>query len=370
MRFEIYIWIVAATLILGFLMPQQGPRRKNYIILMAVMHAFICGFRYYHMHGDLMKYHTTFNGLAGYGWLSSQVLHEGRNAGFYLLMKLVNHVTGGNFQILLILIAVICEYIVGKLVYRYSPRPWMSYLVWNALGFYIFSFFAIKQALSMAFVMLSVIGILERRPKYFLAMVFLAGMIHAPAFVFLPAYWITNQKINTKALLMYVLAGIVIFIFKNQLVDLISGFYYEEEEELVYSGRLGFRFLMIVLIVACGVLLKGFRERNVEALCHMMIISALLQIFGGFDNVFTRLTDYYFQFSVIFIPMLFFHTGGKQRLDRTGAVFLFDSGSLRVFCGVVTVVLLYFYWVYTLGSGQLTYTVDDLLNYRFMWDVQ
>ena len=43
---SIYMTIVAATLVFGFLMPQTGPRRKNYILLMTAIHIFISGFRY------------------------------------------------------------------------------------------------------------------------------------------------------------------------------------------------------------------------------------------------------------------------------------------------------------------------------------
>ena len=87
---QIYLYIVAATLIFGFAAPQKGRKRIFYIALMTAIYMFVCCFRYYHLTGDLMKYHTEFNTTASYGWLSDEVLREGRNSGFFLLMKLVN----------------------------------------------------------------------------------------------------------------------------------------------------------------------------------------------------------------------------------------------------------------------------------------
>ena len=369
MRFNVYIYIMAFTLILGWLMPQQGRDRKYYIIFMTVLLAFVGAFRYNHLTGDLMKYHYEFNTVAQYGWFSNQVFHEGRNFLFYFMMKSINHLTDGNFQMVLIVISVVIHIALAVVVYRYSPKPWMSYLVWSSLGFYVFGFNAIKQAFAMAFLMMSLIGIFERRVKFYLAMVFLAGFIHVPALIFLPAYWLADQKVSFRILIAYAGLGVLMFLFRRQVVDFITQFYYEEHDDFIDSGGVGTRVLMIVLIAMCGVLLKGFRERNFQALFHFMCISAVLQLLASFDNIFSRLTDYYFQTSVIFIPMIFCSQISNTRTKGISAVFRFDQQSTRVFVAFVCAVLLYYYWVYTLNSGELTYTVDDYLNFRFMWDV-
>ena len=50
---EIYWFIAIAVIVLGLIMPQQGPKRKYYIIIMAAIHTFVCGFRYQYLTGDL-----------------------------------------------------------------------------------------------------------------------------------------------------------------------------------------------------------------------------------------------------------------------------------------------------------------------------
>ena len=78
---SIYWIIVAIVIILGMIMPQQGREKKYYIFVMATIHAFVCGFRYQYLTGDLQTYHNIYVTLPQYGWFSDEVLQEGRNAG-------------------------------------------------------------------------------------------------------------------------------------------------------------------------------------------------------------------------------------------------------------------------------------------------
>lgn len=366
---SIYMIVVAVTLLFGAILPQKGEKRKYYIILMTVIHTFICAFRYNHLAGDLMKYHWEFLQVGDYGWFSGGVLREGRNTGFYMLMKLVNELTGADFQMLLIVIAVIIHLVLAWTVYRYSPAPWFSYLLWSCMGFYVFGFSAIKQALAMAFVMLAFIGIAEGRPRFYLVMMALAGFVHVPALIFLPAYWLSRLRVSGKTVALYLGLGLLLYVFKDQFVDFIKSFYYEDDEVFVFSGELGNRFIMVLGLTLFGLLLKGFDSRTFEKLFHLMAISTILQMLAGFDNIFTRLTDYYFQFSVLYIPMIFF--SGRERSQRPllRPLLPFNDRSLKVLSAFVAVFVIWFYWTYNVG-----YYVDPAethyLNFRFMWEVK
>lgn len=366
---SIYLIIVAATLILGAVMPQKGRKRIYYIVLMTVVHAFVCAFRYEHLTGDLMKYHHTFNQLASYGWFSEDVLQEGRNSGFYLLMKLVNELTGGDFQMLLIIIAVIVHVIFGYMVWKYSSAPWMSFLVWNCMALYVFGFSAIKQALAMSFVMLSFVGISRRKLGFYMAMMALAGLIHTPALIFLPAYWLVQMRINRNTILWYIALGILLYAFKAQFVEFISSFYYDEDEVFVFSGEIGSRFVMLLGFTLFGILFRGFSNPDFEKLFHLMAVATILQMLAGFDNIFTRMADYYFQFSVLYIPMTF--VSGQSGLQRSAikTVFPFNERSMKVIAAVIVIFMIWFYCTYTINV-DVAYAVDDYTNYRFMWDVQ
>lgn len=366
---SIYLIIVAITIVFGFLMPQEGKKRKNYIILMALIHTFVCAFRYNHLTGDLMKYHWTFLQLADADWFSQDVLQGGRNSGFFLLNKLIYHLFGGEFQWVLIIIAIVIEIAVALLIYRYSPAPWLSYLVWNCMGFYVFGFSSIKQALAMAFLMFAMIGILEKRPKLFISMMICAGLIHVPSLIFLPAYFLAHRQVSGKTILIYLIAGALLYVFKNQFVEFIRTFYYEDDEVFTYTGNLGGRFFLLLLFALCGVLLRGLDSQEFEALFHMMAVATILQMLAGFDNIFTRLTDYYFQFSVLYIPMLFYHGTETRRPAALTALFPFNRRSRQLLAALVCVFLIWFYYITSIGV-DIAYATDDYTNFRFMWEVK
>ena len=231
------------------------------------------------------------------------------------------------------------------------------------MSFYVFGFNAIKQALAMSFVMLAFVGIAERKLGFFLAMMAIAGSIHMPALVFLPGYWLSAIRANTKAIIFYVFLGIILYMFKNQIVNFIRSFYYEEDEVMMYSGTVGGRFIMITGFTLFGVMLRGFQNPDFEKLFHIMAVAAILQTLSGFDNIFTRLTDYYFQFSVLYLPMTFFPMNGKCQKTFLNPIFPFNNRSLKVFALIVSVFILWFYWNF---SGVVGIQVGD--TYRFMWE--
>lgn len=366
---EIYLYIVAATLLLGYLMPQKGEKRKYYILVMTLIHIFISGFRYYHLTGDLLKYHHTFNIMGTSEWFSETIKNDWKNTGFMIFLKLMYMLSDGEFQSVIFMIAAVIQVVFAYMIYRYSPSPWMSFLVWNCMAFYVFGFNAIKQAFAMAFVMLSVIGILEKRPRFYLCMMAIAAFIHMPALVFLPAYWFCQRKVRPGTILLYFLLGFALFLFKDQFVNFIKTFYYEDDEVFIYSGELGSRFIMILGFALFSVLLSGFENPYLEKLAHLIAISVMLQMLAGFDNIFTRLTDYYFQMSVLYLPMLFFRDDQPRQVHPMQAVFPFNTRSRKVMAVILCLFMIWFYYTCYININ-ITVAVDDYTNYRFMWDVK
>ncbi len=373
MGVNIYWIIVALVIILGLILPQEGKEKKIYIFIMAVVHIFVCGWRYIYLTGDLRRYAWGYYTFKDKEWFDESVWGNGTNVGFRWLCKIVSMLTDGDFHIFLIVLAIFTQVAVAVLIYRYSPKPWVSYLVWNCMSFYItYDFSALKQGLAMAILMYAMIAIFENKKIPFVLIVLLAGTIHAPSLVFLPAYLIANTKITDKSIIAYIISIVTVFIFKEQIASWGTDAYYADERiNVVGSISLGGRFFVIVLIVLCGILLKGFRERRFEMLCNFMIVAATIQIFAGYSNVFTRFSDYYLQFAILFVPMIFYRADETVPINEDANLppFLFDVDSLKFFVIVLTGILIWWYHV-TCLSVEIEQKQDDFLNYRFQWEVE
>lgn len=369
MGVKIYYYMVLAVLGFAFFLPQHGKQKKYYVMLMAVLHTFVCGWRYMYLHGDLRKYAWTYYTITESGWFSEEVFNGGRNFGFFWLQKLFSHITNGDFQIFLIFLAIVTEVAVAVIIYRYSPSPWLSYLLWNCFGFYILGFALIKQALAMAVLMGSFDAIMREKPTRFIAFTALAGCIHAPALIFLPAYWLVKNRLSGKRIFLYGIAVMLIFLFRNPIVTFVSQFYYEETDYMV-STSVGGRFWMVAALLLVGIALRGINGKNFTKLFNLMVVAAILQMFSGFDNVFTRLTDYYFQFLILYLPMVFYpekdrafeHSSPSQRIK------LNPSQKVAALLCVVMLSCLFYYK--TNLSTKIEVDTDNYLNYRFCWEVK
>lgn len=376
MGVKIYWILVALVIVFGMILPQEGPRKRYYIILMAAIHTFFCGFRYMYIFGDLIKYAASYYAYAdgNYSLFSDAVFDEGRNAGFQWISLLFAKLTNGDYQVFLFALALFCQIAVAVLIYRHSPKPWLSFLVWNCMSFYVtYDYCAIKQGLAMAVLMFAFSCALEKKPIGFYMLALLAGFIHTPALIVLPAYWLMSRRVDRTLIVAYLIFAALVYIFRSQIVLSLSDLYYEGNDEIdfsFYASRIGGRTALIVLIAVTGMLLKGFRELRFQGLFNLMVMAAIIQMFSMYDNVFTRLADYYFQFSVLYIPMIFFEQDHPVPVNHYAAhpLLPFNRRSTALIVFFLVIALLWWYHYSNLGQ-TITIEVDNYLNFRFMWDV-
>ena len=361
-----YYLLLVAIMVFGLLMPQGAKDRKQYIVVMAVLHSLLSGLRHQYLTGDMQSYCYMYWRAAKQGWFSEPIFQEGRNFGFNWLLKFFSILSNEEFQVFLIAVAIFIEATVAYLIYKYSPLPWLSFLVWNCMGFYCFGFSAIKQSIAMGFIMIAFVGIMEEKPKQFALFTILGGFVHSPALIFLPAYFLSKQKFTLRTLIIYICGAAVIFLNKNQIVELMREFYYEDK---VFGddAQLGGRFFLIVLFIISGFALKGFNGKYFSKVANLIVVAAVLQMFSGFDNVFTRLTDYYLQFLIIFIPLSFADYKDEKLTGVSEGISLEIPPKLSLLIIISLVVFLI--WFYNKCYIDVDIIpVDDYTNYRFFWE--
>lgn len=359
---NIYWEVLIITAFLAVLFHNQ---RKAFVITTAAVHVFVCGFRYKFMHGDLLKYYSEFSAATDYAWNSEEIIRDGRNTLFYVLNKFVADTTNGNFQVLLFIIALISIIALSIVIYHYSPMPFVSYLLWSCMGFYIFSFFSIKQTLSMAIIMIAAIQIFKGNRILFYILVLIAGMIHMPAFVFLPAYELCNFKHTQSLFGVYAFAFVVIFLEKNKLVTMMADLYYEADKYAEVSvWSIGGKTIMMIAILIAGYLLCGISEEHARKNYVLLIAATLLQVFSVYDNVFTRLADYYFQFIILYAPLMLKQVHKPPYYPSL----YFNERSQKILTAGFCLLAILFYYRVNLSNQGGPESVDNLVrNFAFMW---
>ena len=156
-------------------------------------------------------------------------------------------------------------------------------------------------------------------------------------------------------------------LLRDQIVSVASKLYYEDEVKYNAAGYVGGKFIAMLAMLIISAVIHPLWDSNriYRYLFNIMVIATMLQAFSVYDNVFTRLADYYFQFSVVFVPLVLDSKlqsdyGGRlecdgQRLPR----------KMRVVAYLLISIAITMFYIQTLESN-----VSLLSEFRFFWEVK
>ena len=121
-------------------------------------------------------------------------------------------------------------------------------------------------------------------------------------------YWIAKLQINRSFPILMFSVLVIVYIFRSQIVSLMTSAY--SKGNLEYSSTvafLGTKFVLMVLILLYALYLYYTAEaknRVLGALIYFMGLAAVIQTFCFYSNTFERLADFYYQFSILFMPLV------------------------------------------------------------------
>lgn len=233
------------------------------------------------------------------------------NPGLPFVMKTIHRFTG-DYQWVIIITATFVCFAYYKLLVKYSENGFISVMWFMGMLFYTFMFSALKQACAMAFLCFAFDALLEKKIIRYLVFVFLATLFHFPALIFLPAFWIAKLKIDKLfPIIMFSLFAFV-FVFRSRILNMMNETYGSGETK--YSSNvqfLGTKVIFMILMLAYGFFQyynrnynKNHEANQFSTLMYFMGIAAVIQTFCFYNNIFERLADYYYQFSILFVPLI------------------------------------------------------------------
>lgn len=335
---NIYALLVALVLVTALLMRGYQQGNKKYVIVACLLLFAIYGLRNTFVlgHDAPSSYLHLFQRMPTYSWSGLVDNYGSFNVGYYFMNKAFYELTGGDYQLFVSSIALFVTICFGRLLYRYSPSPVQSICYHFGLLLFTFHFSSLKQSIAMAFLMLAFDQIVNRKPVRFVLIVLIAAQFHFPALVFLPAYWIAKMKIGRNYIILLGIMLILTYSFRSQLLSWMLSLYKDEEVFVSMEGVRFFRTkaLIMVVIVAASIVFRKPRaeDRIYSILLEFMGIAIVFQTFCGYNNIFERLADYYFQFSVIFIPMVFDRYADREPLFGWRFMNVVDAAGPYLFC--------------------------------------
>lgn len=340
---NIYMFMLAAVILLVPVFKGTFKKNKRYIIVVTAILFAVCALRGVRVGADLGRYETHYSVCAQLNFEGIFVEYQWNNIGFYFLMKIHNIICGYDFHSFLFILAFLEGVVFAYIIYKHSANPYISVLMYMALGYYVFIYSGLKQALATALLMLAFDAIIERKRLFFIIFSALAVLIHTPAAIFLPAYFIAHRKPNRKMLVGYILAAAIVVAFRGQIVAFLSDAYETVVSTSEIGGGGGKVLLMLVFIIGGYLLRQPDGENQTYATTfNFMIIAAILQVFAVYGNVFERLADYYFIFVIIYLPLVFEKTERREG-SAYGRVIYDDTIYSICNIGILGFSIIYYY---------------------------
>lgn len=310
----VYIILAAVILAAGLIFGGKKMGRWAFVLIACIALFSVYGLRDAFTVGSdsASSYIRLFNETGAKEWAELPGIFEAYNVGYDYLSKLVFDLTGGDYQFFVTLIAAFVIIVFGSFLMRYSTSPLQSVTYYLGLLLYTFMFSALKQSIAMSFVLLAFSAMLEKKPVKFTVLVLIGALFHFPALVFLPAYLLSKCRMNRKYVVILGAVLLVVFIFREPMLKMMLNFYKDDVGggSSTLPTDVGFLrtkvLIMIVILIAALVLRDPAGEdRLYTTLLHFTGIAIVFQTFCGYNNIFERLADYYFQFAVVLIPMVF-----------------------------------------------------------------
>lgn len=310
---SIYVIQIILILVFGYLFRDN---KKRFLIAAFLVLFVVMAFRNARMVGNdsATSYYSMFAGIqtAEIPW---------PNPGLTIVMKAIRSLTS-NYQWVIIITSIWVCFAYYRLLVKYSENAFISVIWFMGMLFYTFMFSALKQAWAMAFLCFAFDAIFRKKPIRFLLLVGLAALFHFPALIFLPAYWIAKLKINRAFPVLMFGTLVVVFIFRSQIINLMISTYSKGTGDAeLYSSSTSFfgtKFILMLIILGYAFYryFKVSRGNEVfSALLYFMGLAAVIQTFCFYNNIFERLADYYYQFSILFMPLILIREYSVLELD-------------------------------------------------------
>lgn len=324
---------------------------NRYLLIVCCILVLLAALRGSTVGTDSLGYIQDYDVTSSYS-LKEILIRKADFPGYYILSKICSQLHL-SIHMFFGIVEGIYVYSIYKFTSRFSEDKLYTILCFEMIGLYSFSLAGLKQTLSMAFVLLYYLALIDK--KYILTVMnaFVAYQCHHVSSIFLfgvALYLIRNWKIYYLSL-----AGIVLFalfgtsfIWSNMLTTLDSEHYtraYMADEGYSNTTMIFYGVLLLILFLFS----ENYRKRRKgesKVVLGMSTLAFVFQAFSFISSAAFRLSFFFLPFMIIGFPNAF----NKIRDKDTGKVVKFMVAFMIVF-----------FFVYSNRNG------GSVVPYIFFW---
>lgn len=228
--------------------------------------------------------------------------------GYILLEKISFFVSGGEFQFLLVVCAVISLAPLLLLYLKESNHGLLTIALFIGVAPFSLLFSGLRQSIAMGIGALCYICVKNKKPILFLLGVFVAFLFHQSALVLLLMYPVYKMNIKKQSLLFFFPFLLIILLFNQQILNAVIGLlgrFGDVYSTTTSTGAYGFLLLLIVFTIFCFVIPDEHHlPVDSRGLRNFLLIMLIIQCFAPVHTIAMRFNYYYLIFIPILIPKI------------------------------------------------------------------
>lgn len=231
---------------------------------------------------------------------------------FYFLLGFITD----SFELFLLIIAMLSVLIKSKYIYEESKYVFVSLIVYYSYMFLQFDMGIVRQGLALAFTLWAATYIKERKLGQYLALCFVAVMLHYSALIFIPAYFLAQKEYTRKTIygislialilsftdfwkvISYVLSMLSVFGLNKYSWYLTNEAYRASAFELMDLQRI----VMLIFFTEYIKRKNNDDEENKIYLNMYFISTVLYYLFRTFSAISSRGSYYFTAFEILLFP--------------------------------------------------------------------
>ena len=308
-----YLILAAAAALLGFLLCELHPSRRNDIILLAVLSAAMFALsvlRGVSVGVDYQMYLGYFQQVCqgGLPFLFSEANMYRLEIGYSLLNYVISFFGSSQF-VFSAGIAAVCLGLNAVFLYRHSSSVWLSMFVFISFGFFGYTLCTIRHQIAIAIFMFALPYLQRRQFVPYLLIVLLTATFHKSMLIWIPVFFLARLALDWKAYAFYGGCLALYFLFSESVLSIITQYIYTGYQVGSYymQGRdMATVFIPMVFFVVVLLLQKPLLARNPQnlPLLNLAMYCACLFIMTLKHFVFQRFALVLLPVSMLLLPEL------------------------------------------------------------------
>lgn len=213
---------------------------------------------------------------------------------FYIIMKLFSDV-GLSFQFFMAAVTSFYVITVSILIWGYSKKPIISFMMFIAFSWFQFSFTGLRQTIAMGICVVALIFLLkDKRSLSAILCVFLAGFIHSSAWIFfiVPIIARLGLKIRKKSFILLTVLSLLMAIIGNSLFrEIVAVIAWNDTLANYADSSIFLNWTGFIIQLAIAAFSFTFYDEVIQNHPNMSLLYSLMAIGLGFQAFSTVIAE-------------------------------------------------------------------------------